>query len=414
MSDNKQELRPANQRLYGVLGEYSSVDALKEGCATVRDAGYGDDEWDSYSPFPIHGIEKSMGITMTRLPLLVFAVGFTGGCLGLLLQYWTNAVDYAWIVSGKPFFSLPANIPITFETTILLSAFATFFGMWAFNKLPQVWHPLFKKDRFSDKVTQDGFFISIETADEAAEAKAKGLLEQGGATAIETVYVADDPAARKLPRLVVAFMILSATAAILPFAYAVKARHTKSDQPHWHIFADMDFQFKAKAQTKVELDEFADDRGTRAHVDGTVARGELRADDHFFRGIAGGAWATELPRQVEASDETLARGRQKFDTYCAPCHGASGFGNGLVNLRAEQLGSPKWVTPSSLHQEYVVKLPHGQLFNTITNGVRSMRGYASQIEVADRWAIVLYVRALQRSQKTNIDDVPPDARNQLR
>ena len=132
--------------LYGVLAEFNDPHDLVEGAKVVRDAGF--DKWDCYSPFPVHGIDPAMGIKATILPWVVFGGGVTGCAIGLAMQWWTNALDWPWLVSAKPFFSLPANIPITFETTILLSALTTFFAMWGLNRLPRYWHPFFRSERF--------------------------------------------------------------------------------------------------------------------------------------------------------------------------------------------------------------------------------------------------------------------------
>ena len=148
--------------LYGYLVEFDSVDALLEGAERVRDAGY--TRWDAHSPFPVHGLDGAMGIRSTRLPLLVFAAGLGGTAAGILLQWWTNAVDYPFLISGKPLFSLPANIPVAFETTILFAAIAALLGMLAFNGLPQLYHPLFTSRAFR-RVTDDRFFISVEACD---------------------------------------------------------------------------------------------------------------------------------------------------------------------------------------------------------------------------------------------------------
>ncbi len=109
-------------------------------------------------------------------------------------------------------------------------------------------------------------------------------------------------------------------------------------------------------------------------------------------------------------------GKQKFEIYCAVCHGNDGGGNGLVNRRAQRILATAWVQPSSMHQDtlYAEQYPDGKLFNTITNGIRKMPGYQSQISTHDRWAIVAYVRALQTSQNAKLDDLPADKRNEVK
>jgi mono/diheme cytochrome c family protein len=144
----------------------------------------------------------------------------------------------------------------------------------------------------------------------------------------------------------------------------------------------------------------------RPPVEGTVARGESYVDTHMYEGVSGGQWATALPAPMKLDAATLARGRQRFDIYCSACHGYAGFGDGAVNQRAMELvtnangpvNGTQWVAAKSLHDDTTRNQPMGQLFNTITHGIRNMAGYASQIPVEDRWAIAAYVKALQLSQ----------------
>jgi mono/diheme cytochrome c family protein len=398
--------------LFGLLAEFDTPGALIAAATKVRDAGYS--KWDCYSPFPVHGIDPAMGIRPTILPLLVFLAGLGGLGGGLLLQWWANSWEWPWIVSGKPFFSLPANIPITFEGTVLLSVFAAFFGMWGLNKLPQHWHPFFKKERFR-RVTDDRFFIGIEAADKVFQrGKSQALLEEAGALTVETCYVSVEPSRWTVPRPVMGFIIVSSVAALVPFAMIAKARATHSSEPRGHMLSDMDFQPKAQAQNASVI--FANGRASRVPPAGTVARGDLDLDDHYFRGLEDGEWARAFPPDFDVSTRTMERGRQRFGIYCQPCHGAAGDGSGMVHRRTLSLGRNVrgWVQPSNLHQDTIVRQPHGQLFNTITHGIRTMPSYASQISVEDRWAIVLYLRALQRSQNALIDDLPADQRDAIR
>lgn len=169
--------------LYGYLAEFDSVGALLEACAQVRDAGF--TRWDAHTPFPVHGLDAAMGLRSTKLPWLVFGAGATGAGLGLLMQWWINAVDYPLNISGKPLFSIPANVPITFEVTILLSALTAFVGMLAFNGLPRYHHPLFQSERFR-RVTNDRFFISIEARDPRCRGEETARFLAGlGAVAVE-------------------------------------------------------------------------------------------------------------------------------------------------------------------------------------------------------------------------------------
>lgn len=160
-------------QLYGLLSEYRDVTSLKRAAERVRDAGY--TRWEAYTPFPVHGLDQAMGHKPTVLPWLVLVAGFTGCLSGLFLVWYTNATNiadmphglrgYPFIISGKPIFSLPANIPPIFELTILFSAITAVVGMLVLNLLPRFHHPVFGSERFT-RATQDRFFIGIEAADD--------------------------------------------------------------------------------------------------------------------------------------------------------------------------------------------------------------------------------------------------------
>ena len=149
-------------RPWGLLAEFASPEDLVRAAARIRDAGY--TKWDAHTPFPVHGLDGAMGIEATRLPFLVLAAGIAGAASGLLMQWWMNAIDYPIIISGKPFNSLPADIPVTFELTVLLAALTSFVGMLIANRLPRFHHPLFANASFR-RATTDGFFVAIEAAD---------------------------------------------------------------------------------------------------------------------------------------------------------------------------------------------------------------------------------------------------------
>ena len=152
---------------YGILVQFKTPADLMKAARKVRDAGF--TQWDAHTPFPVHGLDRAMGLRSTRLPWLVLAGGIAGLCGAILLQWWTNAVDYPFLISGKPLFSLPANIPIAFELTILFAALATVGGVFMLMKLPRFHHPLFLSRRFR-KVTDDRFFLCIKARDRRFDA----------------------------------------------------------------------------------------------------------------------------------------------------------------------------------------------------------------------------------------------------
>jgi mono/diheme cytochrome c family protein len=205
-------------------------------------------------------------------------------------------------------------------------------------------------------------------------------------------------------------LVILGMLALVPFAWIARSRVVSSELPRIHVFQDMDNQPRFKRQQENPL--FADGRAMRTHVQGTVARGLLHEDDHLYRGLVGEAWATRPPMPVTA--ELIERGRERYEIFCTPCHGLAGYGDGIVSKRAEKLKEGAWVPPSSFHVEPASTREDGHIFNTITHGIRNMPAYGSQIDAHDRWAIVTYVRALQRSQASPVSDVPADVRAGLR
>jgi mono/diheme cytochrome c family protein len=408
-TDTETDAAPQDAPLHGVLAEYDTPHALKAAAAKVRDAGYRD--WDTFTPFPIHGMEKAMGIKMTILPWIVFFGGLTGTATAILMQWWMNAFDYPWVISGKPIFSLPANIPIAFELTVLFSVFSCLGGMLMLNRLPHPSHPLDLKRRFA-RVTDDKFFLLIQASDpKFDESTTRNLLE-----GTHPVFLDEVPEDRvtpdRVPNGLIYGLVIVTTAALVPFALFAAARESHTEKPRIHIIQDMDSQPYFKSQRNNEF--FDDERSDRLPVPGTVASGDLREEDHLYRGRIDGGWARTFPPQVEPTAETMARGKQRFEIFCAPCHGLTGEGTGMVNNRAQELAQGTWVPPTNINQEHLRKMPVGELFNSITNGVRNMPPYGAQIKPEDRWAILLYVRALQRSRAASINDLSDAERASLK
>lgn len=171
---------------------------------------------------------------------------------------------------------------------------------------------------------------------------------------------------------------------------AAGCRQDMHDQPKYTPYAASDF--------------FADGRAARPLVAGTVARGHLRADALLYQGKNDGQLATVFPFPVTAG--VMARGRERFDIFCSACHGLTGQGDGMIVRRGFR-------RPTSFHDDRLRQVPPGYVYDVITNGFGAMPDYAAQIPVEDRWAIVAYVKALQRSQHATINDVPGGERARL-
>jgi mono/diheme cytochrome c family protein len=216
-----------------------------------------------------------------------------------------------------------------------------------------------------------------------------------------------------MPRSVFYILLVLVALSLIPIGLIYKSMHSRKGSPRIQVVYDMDQQYKAKSQTTSGF--FADGQSMRKHPEGTVARGQLHADDDFALGFTptGGdtVFTEDFPVPVTAG--MMARGRERFDIFCATCHGLSGNGNGLVHLRASSLGEGTWTPPTDLTSATVVERPVGHIYNTIKNGIRNMPAYGPQIDPADRWAIVAYVRALQLSRNATVEDLPAAERAAL-
>lgn len=464
------------------MAEFTNEHDLLDAARKVRDAGY--TKTDAFTPFPVHGIDHALGIKPTILPFIVLCAGLTGLCTALLMQWWMNGVDYKYIISAKPFGITPASIPVSFELTILFSAFTSVFGMLALNGLPKFSNPIFTNPNF-DRATNDRFFLYVDSTDKYYNRDSvRELLGSVHPTSLDEVM--EDNSSTHLPKAIWLGALLLVLAGLIPAAIVLNMRASDSDLPRWHVFFDMDFQPKKKPQQSTTI--FADGRAMRPAVPGTISRGQLEEQDPFYLGhdplkmsladyrkavfvsstdqdpaeaakpaeepkvaeepkaseeakpaaqdpaaaqapaaapapanppAAAGdggtapkyAWVDKLP--IEVTEEHMQIGKTKYETYCSACHGYSGFGDGLVSKRAASLLQDTWTPPTSLHIDRVQKQPVGQIFHTISKGQGKMASYASSLSAKERWAVVLYVKALQRSRNANIEDVPVEQRSGL-
>lgn len=172
-------------RTYGMLAEFSDPGALLHAAEAVRKAGYR--HFDTHSPFPIHGMDRAMGLGNSKVGFFALGGGITGLAAGWIMQWWMNGVDYPLNISGKPFFAIEPSIPVMFELTILLAAIGAVAGMFALNGLPRPYNPLFYSDRFR-RVTDDRFFLHIAASDPKYDASdTNRLLLDQGALGVEEV-----------------------------------------------------------------------------------------------------------------------------------------------------------------------------------------------------------------------------------
>lgn len=165
-------------KTYGLIAAFDTTSDIYHACEQVRDAGYS--RWDALTPFPIHGLDAAMGMRRSNVPRFSLAGGITGFTTGMTLIWWANAFEYPLVVGGKPFFSPMFAFPISYELTILFTAFATIFGMFFLNKLPMHYHPVMKAPQFV-RALDDRFYIVIEANDPKFNAGAtRELLAKAG------------------------------------------------------------------------------------------------------------------------------------------------------------------------------------------------------------------------------------------
>jgi hypothetical protein len=176
---------PKGGKLVGLLAEFSDPGALCKAAQAVREAGY--QRFDVHSPFPIHGMDKAMGLPNSKVGFSALGGGLTGLALAVWLQWWTGAVDYPLNISGKPLFAVEPSVPIMFELTVLFAAFGAVFGMLALNGLPRPYNPLFYSRHFA-RATDDAFFLHLAASDKRFEAeKSAQLLRDLGALQVEAI-----------------------------------------------------------------------------------------------------------------------------------------------------------------------------------------------------------------------------------
>ena len=376
--ENTTETTQENSKPVGLLAQFDDPDSLVHACDQARQAGY--TKTDAYSPFPVHGIDPALGIKRTILPFIVLGIAMGAVVIGLGMQWYTNGgmknistaespvfPGYRFNISGKPIFSLPANIPVTFEVIVLSSAFAAFFGMWFLNKLPMLSNPLHRISRFK-RATNDKFFLMIEQNDSKFDrSSTESQLNEWGAVAIEECR--QDLTDNKLPGWLRLVALVGAIMLLIPPVGIFRAMGMTNRAPRLHFMPDMDWQEKSKTQTvspylQVEDSQvpvFAEFRPMRKPVAGSIARDQLDIDTEMNKGVkqdytptvsvttASGPvrtslssnqdeepaaaaedvsmYVTTFPEGIEINEEFLARGQELFNIYCTACHGYSGNGD---------------------------------------------------------------------------------------
>jgi mono/diheme cytochrome c family protein len=372
-----------NRRLYGIAALFKTPDEIIRVAKKTAEAGY--EKYDIHSPYPVHGIERAMKLKPSKLGFITLIFGLTGAALALLLMYWTMSVDYPMIIGGKPFFALPAFIPVTFEVTVLLATLSTVIGMITFFfRFPENDHPLHDTE-YMKKVSRDHYGLVIEASDKNFdEGKVREYLKSLNPVSLEDIYYPEKETYSVLEPKFVTFLIVVALATSGVTYFAL------NKLLYMQPFTWMMEQPKLTPQKLSTF--FADGFGMRTPVQGTVARGFL---PYPYMGQNNPTEVLQNP--YLPTKENLKLGKEKYLTFCSPCHG--NFGDGDSRLRGQ------FPNPPSLHSTRSREFSDGMIYHIITNGQNVMPSYASQITREERWAIVNYIRVLQRAKNAKSSDL---------
>lgn len=376
-----------NKKLYSVAATFDDPNKIMIAADKVSSAGY--KKYDVNTPFPVHGMDDAMKLPPSKVGYFTITFGLTGTSLMLFFIYWITSVDYPQVIGGKPFYGIPAFIPVTFEATVLLGAIGSALSLIIyFFKFPNNSHPLHDTE-YMNAVSSDEYGIYIEAKDKMFDMEGvKSLFNSLGAKKVHEIYYEEEFLTQKFSLfdkkfiigLVViaiftsfsAYMHLNKLLYITPFNWMV-------DQP------------KVSAQQASTF--FADGFGMRTPPEGTVARGFI---PYAFTGKPEEA-GKYLANPLEANERNLDLGKRKFLTFCSPCHG--NYANGESRLNGQFPNGP------TMHSDKVVNWTDGQLYHVISEGQNVMPGYSKQATRDERWAIVLYVRTLQRAMNAKESDL---------
>ena len=371
------------KELFGITALFDNPDSIIKAAKTVVKEGY--KKFDVNTPYPVHGMDKTLGLKNSKVGFFTLFFGLSGTAFILLFMYWTLSLDYPLIIGGKPHFALPAFIPITFEFTVLLAALSTFFGLViAFFNLPFNNHPLHDTE-YMKKVSVDMYGLVIEADDYIFDNnKVRNLFRELGAKSVEEIYY---PEKHTYPVFDLKFILFLIIVAVLTSGTTYFTLNKFMDMVPFNWMAEQD---KVNPQSKSDF--YADKFGMREPVEGTIARGYML---YPYMGIA--EPKEYLVNPVLPTKESIELGQRKFLTFCSPCHG--NFADGNSRLRGQ------FPSPPSLHTQRAIDFPNGRIYHVITNGQNAMPSYALQITPEERWSIINYIRVLQRAKDATEADI---------
>lgn len=373
--------------LHSITAIFDTPDEIIHAAEKVSEKGY--KNYDVNTPYPVHGMDQAMKLPPSKLGYFALVFGLTGTITALSLMFWMSVVDYPQVIGGKPFFPFPAYVPVMFEVTVLSASIATVMSMLiVFFKFPNNKHPLHDSE-YMKNVSVDKYGVSIEAKDALFnEEDVKAFLAEIGGKQITPVYYDNEEVNHKnvvlepkfLGFLLITFIIVSGATYftmnkllfMTPFDWMMQQEK---------VIAQDDFSF------------YGDNKAMLTPVSGTVSRDNL---PYLYKGQPDEA-AVAMVNPLLPTKENLKLGEAKFNTYCSPCHGY--FGEGDSRLRGQ------FPNPPSLHSDKVRNWSDGRIYHVIMEGQNVMPSYASLMTREERWASILYLRALQRSLNAKETDL---------
>ena len=370
-------------KLFGITALFNSPNEIINAAKVIADSGY--KNFDINTPYPVHGMGKAMKLKPSKLGYITLVFGLSGAVFAILFMYWAMSIDYPQIIGGKPFFAFPAFVPVTFEVTVLLATLSTVIGLLTFMfGFPHNKQSLHDTD-YMKKVSADKFGAVIYADDpQFSESKVKELFSSLKASKVDLIYHFEK---ETYPLFQPKFLTLLLAVAVITSGgtYFVLNKLLFMTPFNWMVYQD-----RLSAQEKSEF--FQDNYGARPKVEGTVARGFLPYP------FAGQNVPTEtLANPLLPTKEVLKLGEKKYLSFCSPCHG--NYADGDSRLRGQ------FPNPPTLHSTRGREFSDGMIYHIITNGQNVMPSYASQVTREERWAIVNYIRVLQRAKYAKDSDI---------
>ena len=371
-------------KAFAVLGLFDTADALMQAIPKVKAQKLG--RLETYTPYPIHGMDEALELRQSPLGGMVLVMGVIGALTALGFQYWISAVDYPIVTGGKAPWSWEAFIPIMFEVTVLFATFTAGLGMLLLlNKLPFFGHPVLGSKAIK-AITRDRFALAVEADLDLDAPAARAALQAAGAVEIEVLeapeqapFLTSDFILRTLGGIFAACLVSG-----FVMFWAIKLFPVLPPMSH------MQDQPRLSSQQASRF--FKDGRGMRMPVLGTVARGYLP------NATGTQEEAASMPNPLPRTPDVFTEGKAAFTNRCSVCHGA--IGNGIGSLTAAY-----GAKAANLQAQQFRDYPDGKIYWVIVNGKNAMPGHAADLDETQRWAVVHYVRALQRAQNAKDEDL---------